>query len=58
MSVDSARDAYADASFAPPATFSTGIVFGYLASRTGRLGGAVVAHGLNNAIAGVLTLAP
>lgn len=38
-------------------TFALGVINGYLASRTGRLGGAVVAHGLHNAVAGVLTLA-
>lgn len=39
-------------------TFALGVINGYLASRTGRLGGAVVAHGLHNMLAGFLTLAP
>jgi uncharacterized protein len=39
-------------------TFALGVINGYLASRTGRLGGAVVAHGLHNLLAGVVTLAP
>ena len=37
-------------------TFALGIVAGYLATRTGRLGPAVVAHGLHNAIVGIIVL--
>jgi membrane protease YdiL (CAAX protease family) len=37
-------------------TFALGVVNGYLATRTGRLGGAVVTHALLNLIAGVTVL--
>jgi membrane protease YdiL (CAAX protease family) len=38
-------------------TFALGVITGYLATRTGRLGSAVVAHGIHNAVSGLLALA-